>query len=100
MHPTNLSPEDGELFNVPVALIPSGGEDAKAMDAIWETLMKKDFKDKCLRKDFVSLFYFWLGWYVGMLTRNSWIAIMDLRAREPITMILGWRRESRRRMRS
>jgi hypothetical protein len=63
VHPTNLSPEDGALFNVPVALIPSGGEDAKAMDAIWETLMKKDFEDKCLRKDFVSLFYF-LAWLV------------------------------------
>jgi hypothetical protein len=37
-----------------VALIPSGGEDPKVMDAIWETLMKKEFKEKCVRKDFVS----------------------------------------------
>lgn len=60
VHPTNLAPEDGELFNVPVALIPSGGEDPKVMDAIWETLMKKEFAEKCVRKDFVSLLDFLL----------------------------------------
>ena len=54
VHPTNLSPGDGELFNVPVALIPSGGEDPKVMDSIWETLQKKEFAGKCVRKDFVS----------------------------------------------
>jgi hypothetical protein len=55
VHPTNLAPGDGELFNVPVALIPSGGEDPKVMDAIWETLQKKAFAGKCARKDFVSV---------------------------------------------
>jgi len=54
VHPTNLSPRDGDLFNVPVALIPSGGEDPKVMNSIWETLQKKDFAGKCVRKDFLD----------------------------------------------
>ena len=54
VHPTNLAAEDGKLFEVPVALIPSGGEDPQIMDAIWETLTKKEFRGKCVRKDFVS----------------------------------------------
>lgn len=54
VHPTNLAPEDGELFNVPVALIPSGGEDRAVMDAIWGSLMKKAFAGKCVRKDFLD----------------------------------------------
>lgn len=54
VHPTNLAPEDGGLFTVPVALIPSGGEDPEVMNGVWERLMKKEFKGKCVRKDFVS----------------------------------------------
>ena len=39
---------------MPVALLPSGGEDQAVMNAIWERLQKKPFADKCVRKDFVS----------------------------------------------
>jgi hypothetical protein len=49
-----LQPEDGDLFTVPVALIPSQGEDQEVMSAIWERLHKKIFASKCVRKDFVS----------------------------------------------
>lgn len=67
VHPTNLAPEGGDLFAVPVALIPSGGEDPDVMNGIWERLMKKDFKGKCLRRDFVSdvlVGEWWDGWLI------------------------------------
>ena len=54
VHSTNLQPEGGDLFTVPVALIPSQGEDQEVMSAIWERLHKKIFASKCVRKDFVS----------------------------------------------
>jgi len=54
VHSTNLQPEGGDLFTVPVALIPSQGEDQEVMNAIWERLHKKSFASKCVRKDFVS----------------------------------------------
>ena len=54
VHPTNLQPEDGDIVTVPVALLPSGGEDQEVMNGIWERLQKKPFADKCVRKDFVS----------------------------------------------
>lgn len=54
VHPTNLQPEDGDLFTVPVALIPSQDEDQEVMNAIWERLHKKSFASKCVRKDLVS----------------------------------------------
>jgi len=54
VHPTNLQPEDGDLFTVPVALIPSGGEDPEVMNGVWERLQKKPFADKCVRKDFLD----------------------------------------------
>ncbi|CZR51328.1 uncharacterized protein PAC_01203 [Phialocephala subalpina] len=54
VHPTNLSPSDGDLFTVPVALIPSGGEDQTVMNAIWEKLQEKEIAGKCVRKDFLE----------------------------------------------
>lgn len=54
IHPTNLEKTDGEICNIPVALVPSGGENSEVMDAIWESLKKKEFGKKCVRKDFVS----------------------------------------------
>jgi hypothetical protein len=54
IHPTRLEKTDGEKCNVPVALVPSGGEDPEIMNAIWGDLQKKDFSEKCVRKDFVS----------------------------------------------
>ncbi|KAE8444196.1 hypothetical protein EG329_000793 [Mollisiaceae sp. DMI_Dod_QoI] len=54
IHPTNLSPTDGDLFTVPVALIPSGGEDPLVMDAVWESLQRKDFAGRCVRRDFLE----------------------------------------------
>jgi len=50
-----LQPEDGDLFTVPVALIPSQGEDQEVMNAIWERLHKKSFASKCVRKDFLDV---------------------------------------------
>jgi len=55
IHPTNLSPSDGDLFTVPVALIPSGGEDPDVMNAIWERLQRKEFAGKCVRRDFFTV---------------------------------------------
>jgi len=54
VHPTNLSPSDGDPLAVPVALIPSGGEDPDVMDAIWERLQRKEFAGKCVRRDFLE----------------------------------------------
>lgn len=75
---------------MPVALIPSGGEDPKAMDSIWETLQKKEFGEKCVRKDFVSSF---LLSDFSMLKYYSWTAIMGLQVRGLITMTLDLRDE-------
>jgi hypothetical protein len=55
VHPTNLQPEDRDIFDVPVALIPSQGEDQGVMNAIWEKLQKKPFAKECVRRDFVSI---------------------------------------------
>jgi hypothetical protein len=66
VHATNLAPEDGDLFTVRVALIPSGGEDQEVMNGVWERLMK-EFKGKCLRRDFVSdvlVGEWWDGWLI------------------------------------
>ncbi len=54
VHPTNLERGDGEVFEVPVALVPSAGEDGEIMDCIWETLKGKSFGEKNVRKNFVS----------------------------------------------
>lgn len=51
IHPTNVVATDGELFNTPVALLPSGGEDPLVMDAIWEKV--KDRKGS-VRRDFLD----------------------------------------------
>ena len=96
VHPTNLDAGDGELFNVPVALIPSGGEDPKVMDSIWETLQKKGFGGKCVRRDFVGNFLL-LG--LAALKYYSWTAIMGLQVRGLITMTLDLRDERGRHMR-
>lgn len=90
MHPTNLSPGDGELFNVPVALIPSGGEDPEVMDSIWETLQKKEFAGKCVRKDFVSplLMLTFAEMEYLILTCHSWTVIMASQVRGLITVTL------------
>lgn len=54
VHPTSLDPGDGNIFSVPVALIPSAGEDQAVMNAIWETLQQKPFAQQCVRKDFLD----------------------------------------------
>jgi hypothetical protein len=54
IHPTNLERTDGAICNIPVALIPSGGENPEVMDEIWADLKKKEFGGKCVRKNFVS----------------------------------------------
>ena len=54
IHPSLFQPEDADNMNVPVALLPSGGEDRDAMDGFWERMKRKPFVDLCVRQDFVS----------------------------------------------
>ena len=64
VHPSNTFPEDANGVSVPLALLPSNGEDVNVMNAFWEIIQKKPFADKCVRKDFVCFLSFCcLSWY-------------------------------------
>lgn len=41
-------------MNVPIALLPSGGEDGQVMDKFWERMQEKAFAERNVRKDFVG----------------------------------------------
>lgn len=51
IHPTNLLATDGQHFSVPVALLPSGGEDPAVMDAIWADVKERKGS---VRRDFLQ----------------------------------------------
>lgn len=55
IHPSNFQPEDADEMDVPVALMPSSGEDKSVMNGFWEKMQKKPFAAKCVRQDFVSI---------------------------------------------
>jgi len=63
VHPSQFQPEDADAMDVPVALMPSGGENREVMDAFWERIQQKLSKEKCVRRDFVSVMglFFWCG---------------------------------------
>ncbi len=54
VHPSNTLIEDANGVSVPLALLPSNGEDPQIMDGFWDIIKTKPFHDKCVRKDFVS----------------------------------------------
>lgn len=54
VHPSNLVVDDAKGISVPVALLPSNGEDPAIMDGFWDTIKTKSCFSKCVRKDFVS----------------------------------------------
>jgi len=53
VHPSFFVPEDAENITVPVALLPSQGEDPEVMNAFWEKIQKKPIANKSIREDFV-----------------------------------------------
>lgn len=53
-HPSFFQPEDADNISVPLALIPSDGEDKTVMNEFWNRIQKKPFADKCYRENFVS----------------------------------------------
>jgi hypothetical protein len=53
-HPSFFQPEDADNISVPIALMPSDGEDKAVMDEFWARIQKKPFADKCYRENFVS----------------------------------------------
>jgi hypothetical protein len=53
VHPSLWQPEDADNMTVPVALLPSQGEDIDVMNKFWDRIQKKPFANKCVRRDFV-----------------------------------------------
>jgi hypothetical protein len=56
-HPSFFQPEDADNISVPIALMPSEGEDKAVMDEFWARIQQKPFADKCYRENFVSSTY-------------------------------------------
>jgi hypothetical protein len=54
VHPSFFQPDDADNVTVPIALLPSQGEDQEVMNAFWERIQKKDIAQKSIRQDFVS----------------------------------------------
>lgn len=55
-HPSFFQASDADNVRVPVALMPSQGEDKDAMNGFWEGIQKKPFAAQCIREDFVSCY--------------------------------------------
>ncbi|KAF2102917.1 alpha/beta-hydrolase [Rhizodiscina lignyota] len=55
IHPTNFQPEDADNVDVPIALLPSQGEDPKAMDAFYGKIQTKPIADASVRQDFLDV---------------------------------------------
>lgn len=56
VHPSFFQPEDADNVNVPVALLPSGGEDQAVMNGYWERIQQKPIAKNSIRQDFVRTF--------------------------------------------
>lgn len=54
IHPSFFQPEDADNVAVPVALLPSQGEDNDIMNAFWDRIQTKDIAKQSVRQDFVS----------------------------------------------
>jgi dienelactone hydrolase len=54
-HPSFFQPEDADNISVPIALMPSDGEDKAIMDQFWARIEEKSFADKCYRENFVCI---------------------------------------------
>jgi hypothetical protein len=59
VHPSAFRPEDADHLNVPVALLPSQGENKEVMDAFWERIEQKDIGKRSVRQDFVRKQFVW-----------------------------------------
>ena len=53
VHPSFFQPEDADNVAVPVALLPSQGEDKDIMNAFWDKIQTKDMAKLSVRQDFV-----------------------------------------------
>ena len=53
VHPSFTLVEYAKPVNIPLALLPSNGEDMNVMNGFWDVIKEKPFFDKCVRKDFV-----------------------------------------------
>jgi hypothetical protein len=65
-HPSFWQPEDADNMTVPIALLPSQGEDRGIMNEFWDRIQKKPFANKCVREDFVRDFLLFAesgSWY-------------------------------------
>lgn len=56
IHPSFFQGSDAENVTVPVALLPSQGENQDIMNEFWAGIQKKPFAGNCIRKDFVRYF--------------------------------------------
>ncbi|KAK4690387.1 hypothetical protein P7C71_g6389, partial [Lecanoromycetidae sp. Uapishka_2] len=54
IHPSQFQAEDADDMDMPVALMPSGGEDKDAMDGFWGRMQKKAVGERCVRQDFLD----------------------------------------------
>jgi hypothetical protein len=54
VHPSFFVAEDADNVTVPVALLPSQGEDQDTMNGFWKRIQEKDIAKKSIRQDFVS----------------------------------------------
>ncbi|OAA58651.1 Dienelactone hydrolase [Niveomyces insectorum RCEF 264] len=57
VHPSFFVAEDGDAVQIPVALIPSQGEDPAVMNGFWERVQKKGGRitEKSIREDFLDM---------------------------------------------
>jgi hypothetical protein len=76
VHPSLWQPEDADDITVPVALLPSKGEDKDVMDEFWNRIQKKPFASKCVRQDFVRTFLVFGIHQSSLRAHSSWTFTM------------------------
>ena len=54
VHPSFFQPEDADNVSVPIALLPSQGEDKDVMNGFWDKIQEKDIAKQSIRQDFVG----------------------------------------------